>query len=64
MKAAVLRGAGQPLRIPLERVNEAFEEMKKGETARSVVVFDRARGARGRPPRTRRRPRVALVTPS
>ena len=27
-------------RIPLDRINEAFEEMKQGEVARSVVVFD------------------------
>ncbi len=27
-------------RIPLEQVNEAFEAMRKGTTARSVVVFD------------------------
>lgn len=27
-------------RIKLEQVNEAFEEMKKGEIARSVIVFD------------------------
>jgi S-(hydroxymethyl)glutathione dehydrogenase/alcohol dehydrogenase len=27
-------------RIPLEKVNEAFVEMKDGAIARSVVVFD------------------------
>jgi S-(hydroxymethyl)glutathione dehydrogenase/alcohol dehydrogenase len=27
-------------RIKLEQVNEAFEEMKKGELARSVIVFN------------------------
>jgi S-(hydroxymethyl)glutathione dehydrogenase/alcohol dehydrogenase len=27
-------------RIKLEQVNEAFEEMKTGEIARSVIVFD------------------------
>ncbi len=27
-------------RVPLERVNDAFEEMKRGQVARSVVVFD------------------------
>ncbi|WP_158915572.1 Zn-dependent alcohol dehydrogenase [Caulobacter sp. S45] len=27
-------------RLPLERVNDAFDEMKRGEVARSVVVFD------------------------
>ena len=27
-------------RLPLERVNDAFEEMKRGEVARSVIVFD------------------------
>jgi len=27
-------------RIPLEQVNEAFEEMKQGKLARSVIVFD------------------------
>jgi S-(hydroxymethyl)glutathione dehydrogenase/alcohol dehydrogenase len=27
-------------RLPLERVNEAFDEMKRGEVARSVIVFD------------------------
>jgi S-(hydroxymethyl)glutathione dehydrogenase/alcohol dehydrogenase len=27
-------------RLPLERINEAFEAMKTGEVARSVVVFD------------------------
>jgi S-(hydroxymethyl)glutathione dehydrogenase/alcohol dehydrogenase len=27
-------------RIPLEQVNEAFEAMRKGTAARSVVVFD------------------------
>ena len=26
-------------RIKLEQVNEAFEEMKSGEMARSVIVF-------------------------
>jgi S-(hydroxymethyl)glutathione dehydrogenase/alcohol dehydrogenase len=26
--------------IPLERVNEGFERMKRGDAARSVVVFD------------------------
>ena len=27
-------------RIKLEDVNEAFEEMKRGDIARSVIVFD------------------------
>jgi S-(hydroxymethyl)glutathione dehydrogenase/alcohol dehydrogenase len=27
-------------RIPLEQINEAFEEMKRGEVARSVIVFE------------------------
>ena len=27
-------------RIKLEQVNEGFDEMKKGELARSVIVFD------------------------
>jgi S-(hydroxymethyl)glutathione dehydrogenase/alcohol dehydrogenase len=27
-------------RIKLEQVNEAFEEMKTGAVARSVIVFD------------------------
>ena len=27
-------------RLPLARVNDAFEEMKRGEAARSVIVFD------------------------
>ena len=27
-------------RIKLEQVNEAFEELKRGEIARSVIVFD------------------------
>jgi S-(hydroxymethyl)glutathione dehydrogenase/alcohol dehydrogenase len=27
-------------RIRLDQVNEAFEEMKRGEIARSVIVFD------------------------
>jgi len=27
-------------RIKLEQVNDAFTEMKKGELARSVIVFD------------------------
>jgi S-(hydroxymethyl)glutathione dehydrogenase/alcohol dehydrogenase len=27
-------------RIPLEQINEAFAEMKRGEVARSVIVFD------------------------
>jgi S-(hydroxymethyl)glutathione dehydrogenase/alcohol dehydrogenase len=27
-------------RIKLEDVNEAFEELKRGEIARSVIVFD------------------------
>ena len=27
-------------RLPLERVNDAFEEMKRGAVARSVIVFD------------------------
>jgi S-(hydroxymethyl)glutathione dehydrogenase/alcohol dehydrogenase len=27
-------------RIKLEEVNEAFTEMKRGEIARSVIVFD------------------------
>jgi S-(hydroxymethyl)glutathione dehydrogenase/alcohol dehydrogenase len=26
-------------RLPLERVNDAFDEMRRGELARSVVVF-------------------------
>jgi S-(hydroxymethyl)glutathione dehydrogenase/alcohol dehydrogenase len=27
-------------RRPLEEINEAFEDMKGGEVARSVIVFD------------------------
>ena len=27
-------------RIPLEKINEGFEKMKGGHSARSVVVFD------------------------
>jgi S-(hydroxymethyl)glutathione dehydrogenase/alcohol dehydrogenase len=27
-------------RIKLEQVNEGFEDMKRGELARSVIVFD------------------------
>jgi S-(hydroxymethyl)glutathione dehydrogenase/alcohol dehydrogenase len=27
-------------RIKLSQVNEAFDELKKGELARSVIVFD------------------------
>jgi S-(hydroxymethyl)glutathione dehydrogenase/alcohol dehydrogenase len=27
-------------RVPIEKINEAFEEMKSGEVARSVIVFD------------------------
>ena len=27
-------------RIPLEQINEGFEKMKKGDSARSVIVFD------------------------
>ena len=27
-------------RIPLEKINEGFEQMKKGDSARSVIVFD------------------------
>jgi S-(hydroxymethyl)glutathione dehydrogenase / alcohol dehydrogenase len=27
-------------RIPLAAVNEGFEKMKKGDSARSVIVFD------------------------
>ena len=27
-------------RIPLEEVNQAFEDMEKGEVARSVILFD------------------------
>ena len=27
-------------RLPLEQINDAFEQMKRGEVARSVVVFD------------------------
>jgi len=27
-------------RIQIEQINEAFEEMKRGEVARSVIVFD------------------------
>ena len=27
-------------RIELEQINEAFEEMKRGEIARSVITFD------------------------
>ena len=27
-------------RIPLEKINEGFEKMKQGTSARSVVVFD------------------------
>lgn len=26
--------------IPLDRINEGFDKMKKGDAARSVVVFD------------------------
>jgi len=26
--------------LPLERINDAFDAMSKGEVARSVVVFD------------------------
>ena len=26
--------------IPLERINEGFDKMKKGDAARSVIVFD------------------------
>ncbi|MGB5079004.1 MAG: Zn-dependent alcohol dehydrogenase [Sphingorhabdus sp.] len=28
-------------RIPLERINEGFEQMKRGDAARSVIVFDK-----------------------
>ena len=27
-------------RLPLERINEAFDSMRKGTSARSVIVFD------------------------
>ena len=27
-------------RLKLEQINEAFDEMKRGELARSVIVFD------------------------
>ena len=27
-------------RIPLEKINEGFEKMKQGTSARSVIVFD------------------------
>ncbi len=27
-------------RMPIEKINEAFDEMKGGEVARSVIVFD------------------------
>jgi Zn-dependent alcohol dehydrogenase len=27
-------------RLPLERVHDAFEEMRAGRAARSVIVFD------------------------
>ena len=27
-------------RLPLDRVNEAFDSMRKGTAARSVIVFD------------------------
>jgi S-(hydroxymethyl)glutathione dehydrogenase/alcohol dehydrogenase len=27
-------------RIPLTKINEGFEQMKKGDAARSVIVFD------------------------
>ena len=27
-------------RIPIEQINDAFEEMKRGDFARSVIVFD------------------------
>ena len=27
-------------RLPLERVDEAFESMRRGTAARSVIVFD------------------------
>jgi S-(hydroxymethyl)glutathione dehydrogenase / alcohol dehydrogenase len=26
--------------IPLEQINEGFEKMKRGDAARSVIVFD------------------------
>ena len=26
--------------LPLERINDAFDAMNKGEVARSVIVFD------------------------
>jgi S-(hydroxymethyl)glutathione dehydrogenase/alcohol dehydrogenase len=26
-------------RIPLEQINDGFEKMKKGDSARSVIVF-------------------------
>ncbi len=29
-------------RLKLEQINEAFEDMKRGEVARGVIVFDRA----------------------
>ena len=34
------RVIARELDIKLEEVNEGFEEMKKGELARSVIVFD------------------------
>ena len=27
-------------RLPLEQVNQAFEDMEKGEVARSVILYD------------------------
>ena len=27
-------------RIPLEQINDGFEKMKRGDSARSVIVFD------------------------
>ena len=30
-------------RMPLERINHAFDELRKGDSARSVIVFDGAR---------------------
>ena len=34
-------------RLPLERVNEAFEALRQGTAARSVIVFEPERGAHG-----------------
>jgi S-(hydroxymethyl)glutathione dehydrogenase/alcohol dehydrogenase len=48
MKAAVMRAIQAPLeldemisqRMPLDEINSAFDQMRKGTSARSVITFE------------------------